>query len=385
MHFRVTLLAIASMMLLTAVIGDVALCDSAADLDQARLLIDDKQYAQAIRLLEQIVKDQGFAAKANSLLGECYSQQGKLDDAIRALNTGIASARLPNDQMVLPEIRCRLANAYIAAGFVPQAAALVDVIRNDYADTTPALVEVRYGLAKAYISSGSLQQAEPLIEAVRAASPGDGLLLDFFFYRQQNQLDLATKAFLDYAAAFPAGDKSCKTYLEVGELLMKQRRFDEGRALLDRLYEQQPRWRGTALFEKAAMTQTYERDYTAAIGFYRQMLNEAPKDPQANKAKSGLGQLVLAHLRSPADARAILTELSTAKGLPSGQVRFYLGLCSYQEEDWARAQSEFQELCDSCPSSPYCSAARELGAACTKNASNAVSPASTSGITGGQK
>jgi tetratricopeptide (TPR) repeat protein len=99
--------------------------DLAAKYDYALRLVADKQYDQAIPLLQQAQRDPRRKIAAMSKVGFCFAEKGWIDDAIDVYTKAINSHELKEDA-VAKELRYNLGNAYEQKGDTDKA---LDVYR----------------------------------------------------------------------------------------------------------------------------------------------------------------------------------------------------------------------------------------------------------------
>jgi len=99
--------------------------DLSAKYDYAIRLIADKQYDQAIPLLQQAQRDPRRKIAAMNKVGLCFAEKGWLDDAIDVYNKAINSYEIKEDA-VAKELRYNLGNAYEQQGDADKA---LDVYR----------------------------------------------------------------------------------------------------------------------------------------------------------------------------------------------------------------------------------------------------------------
>jgi len=99
--------------------------DLSVKFEYAVRLVADKQYDQAIPLLQQAQKDPRRKIAAMSKVGFCFAEKGWLDDAIDVYTKAINSYEIKEDA-VAKELRYNLGNAYEQQGDVDKA---LDVYR----------------------------------------------------------------------------------------------------------------------------------------------------------------------------------------------------------------------------------------------------------------
>ena len=76
-------------------------------LRRAQLQFDRKNHAAAARALEQVLATRGDDAAALALLGHCYFEMGKLEQARAALTRAVGQGRLTYDKRGRHAGRCR--------------------------------------------------------------------------------------------------------------------------------------------------------------------------------------------------------------------------------------------------------------------------------------
>ncbi len=99
--------------------------DLSAKFEYALRLVADKQYDQAIPLLQHAQRDPRRKIAAMNKIGFCFAEKGWLDDAIDVYNKAISSYETKEDA-VAKELRYNLGNAYERQGQVDKA---LDVYR----------------------------------------------------------------------------------------------------------------------------------------------------------------------------------------------------------------------------------------------------------------
>ena len=99
--------------------------DLSVKFEYAVRLVADKQYDQAIPLLQQAQKDPRRKMAAMSKIGFCFAEKGWLDDAIDVYTKAISSYETKEDA-VAKELRYNLGNAYEQQGDIDKA---LDVYR----------------------------------------------------------------------------------------------------------------------------------------------------------------------------------------------------------------------------------------------------------------
>jgi tetratricopeptide (TPR) repeat protein len=88
--------------------------------EYALRLLADKEYDQAIPLLQQAQKDPRRKIAAMSKVGMCFAEKGWLDDAIDVYTRAINSYEIKEDA-VAKELRYNLGNAYEQQGDIDKA------------------------------------------------------------------------------------------------------------------------------------------------------------------------------------------------------------------------------------------------------------------------
>jgi len=94
--------------------------DLSAKFEYGCRLVEDKQYDQAIPLLQQAQRDPRRKLAAMSRVGFCFAEKGWLDDAIDVYTKAINSYEIKEDT-VAKELRYNLGNAYEQQGDVDKA------------------------------------------------------------------------------------------------------------------------------------------------------------------------------------------------------------------------------------------------------------------------
>jgi tetratricopeptide (TPR) repeat protein len=94
--------------------------DLSVKFEYALRLVADKQYDQAIPLLQQAQRDPRRKLAAMSKVGFCFAEKGWLDDAIDVYTRAINSYEIKEDA-VAKELRYNLGNAYEQQGAIDKA------------------------------------------------------------------------------------------------------------------------------------------------------------------------------------------------------------------------------------------------------------------------
>lgn len=172
----------------------------------ARALEDQRQWSEAIALLEQAKKLDPQAVAVLRRLARLYFGMGRVDDGIEASRQAIEAD--PND----PETFERLVRFYLQAGKVDEAQALLEKILADAELKKGSVTElvVLRDLAQIYLGKNQFDQAvEPLSRLVQALDAKEATR----FTSGELELILGND---------PAG-----TYRRFGEAFYNARRFDE--------------------------------------------------------------------------------------------------------------------------------------------------------------
>lgn len=94
--------------------------DLSAKFEYALRLVEDKQYDQAIPLLQQAQRDPRRKLAAMTKVGLCFAEKGWLDDAIDVYTRAISSYEMKEDA-VAKELRYNLGRAYELQGNIDKA------------------------------------------------------------------------------------------------------------------------------------------------------------------------------------------------------------------------------------------------------------------------
>jgi len=271
---------------------------------QAMDLLAKHEYENAASLLREVAAaGSPTAVKAQCQLGQCYLDQKLLDQAIEAFNKGIGMVELPRDRA--------------------------------------ALHDLYFGLVAAYIEAKLWDYAAAAIQSMRTENPEYAKILEYQYRYSRGDTDQALQTLTDVIAAFPNSRKLCKAFREAPVLLSKGGKPREAKAMLQRLYDEDPDWKAEALWDMGSLAQTYEKNYDGALKSYDRFLKEFPDHKLAGAAKFHKAILALRYKKDAASARTLLSGLSGSKESPQADIHFYLGECNMQIRDLKAAAAEY--------------------------------------------
>lgn len=97
---------------------------------------DAGRYAEAIEALKQFsAKDEFLAPSLKRLLGDCYAQLGKYDEAV---STYLEAAKMASNEAIAPSCLIKAGHAYEKLGKADKAKALYEQIKTEYASSVEA-------------------------------------------------------------------------------------------------------------------------------------------------------------------------------------------------------------------------------------------------------
>lgn len=137
-----------------AVITDEA---SLAYIEQATMLFNNKEFDQALTILEQFLAQNPKAYQVQILIGDCYREKGDLDMATDAYGDAVEAARAdPNlGQQVLPKALAALGDIYLKKNDLEKAQQYF----KQSVDASPEDENLAYNVGEIYFSSQKLDEA----------------------------------------------------------------------------------------------------------------------------------------------------------------------------------------------------------------------------------
>jgi tetratricopeptide (TPR) repeat protein len=138
----------------SSVIKDEA---SLSFIDKATQLFNEKNYDEALSVLEQFLAQNPSAYQAQILIGDCYREKGEIDKAIETYNKAIEQTK--TDEKMGKEITAKglaaIGDCYIRKGDFEKAQSFF----KQSIDTYPKNETLAYDVAEIYFSSQKLDEA----------------------------------------------------------------------------------------------------------------------------------------------------------------------------------------------------------------------------------
>lgn len=137
-----------------AVITDEA---SLAYIEQATQLFNNKEYDQALVILEQFAEQNPKAYQVQLLIGDCYREKGELDKAVESYGKAIEGAKTDEKmgQQVLAKALAALGDAYLRKNDLEQA----QLYFKQSVDANPEDETLAYNVGEIYFSNQKLDEA----------------------------------------------------------------------------------------------------------------------------------------------------------------------------------------------------------------------------------
>ncbi len=131
--------------------------DSLVFIDRATQLFNEKNYDEALTVLQQFLEKNPNAYQAHILVGDCYREKGDLDKAIEVYNRAIEEAK--KDEKMGKEITAKalaaIGNCYFKKGDFETAQSFF----KQSIDTYPENEALAYNVGEIYFSSQKLDEA----------------------------------------------------------------------------------------------------------------------------------------------------------------------------------------------------------------------------------
>lgn len=190
-----------------AVISDEA---SLAYLEEATKLYNEKQFDEALALLEKFLEQNPKAYQVQVLIGDCYREKGDLDRAIEFYSRAIEAAK--TDEKIGKEIIAKslaaIGDIYLRKGDIDKAQAFF----KQSLDANPENEILAYNVGEIYFSNQKLEEAiQYFTLATRInpswASPYYKLGL---VYLNKAEYDKAREAFKKFIELEPEGEQAAQ-------------------------------------------------------------------------------------------------------------------------------------------------------------------------------
>jgi Tfp pilus assembly protein PilF len=194
-----------------------------------RILLQVKDFATAQTVVNGLMKSNGKDPQVAVLNGIVLLNNGKLNDAINALQNAASNA--PKDAF----IQYWLGKAALAKGD----AGLAEKSFRQAAQLNPHGIETQEELARIAIMHGDMNLLSDVAEKAIAAAPRfpGGYIWRAMVELARNSHD---KAEADLKTAIAAAPKSAPAYLMLGQLRFEQKHYPEGAALLEQALQNDP-------------------------------------------------------------------------------------------------------------------------------------------------
>lgn len=137
-----------------AVITDEA---SLAYIEQATKLFNEKQYDQALVILEQFLAQNPKAYQVQLLIGDCYREKGEVDKAIEIYNKAVEEAKADEKtgQQVSAKALAAIGDCYVRKNDIANA----QVYFKQSIDTNPDNETLAYTVGEVFFSNQKLDEA----------------------------------------------------------------------------------------------------------------------------------------------------------------------------------------------------------------------------------
>jgi tetratricopeptide (TPR) repeat protein len=131
--------------------------DSLVFIDRATQLFNEKNYDEALTLLQQFLEKNPNAYQAHILVGDCYREKGDLDKAIESYNKAIEEAK--KDEKMGKEITAKALAAIGNCYFKKEDFETAQSFFKQSIDTFPENEALAYNVGEIYFSSQKLDEA----------------------------------------------------------------------------------------------------------------------------------------------------------------------------------------------------------------------------------
>ena len=234
----------------------------------AQIAISNQHFDQALKLLENVFREDGANVEATLVQSQVWLRQGATKKAISRLEN------LANSYSHVPVINYELAQAYLIDNNVDAARTALEDAVNVKPDYTDAVLL----LAQTNLQQGQPQAAiAPLSELVRRI-PGlvaaDVLLVEA--YRKLGRLEEATAVYRGEVRLAP---ESADAHARLGAILREQGKMAEAEAALKDALKIAPD--NVLAFEQLVRLYTEKKDFAAAEQLVQQKLTANPKSAVA--------------------------------------------------------------------------------------------------------